>query len=94
MILGYEPGYIISLLIVVSALLFFLINLVKYNWKNGEFKTRIALQIWGWFKVFHIVATHNGQTHGIYLMISLFAILYIVIHNFAFKKPDDNSSTN
>ncbi len=87
-ILGYEPGYIISIFIVCAALIFFTINLVRYNWKNGELKTRIALQVWGWFKLFHIVAMHNGQTHGVFLMISLFAILYIVVYNFAFKVPE------
>lgn len=90
MILGYEPGYIVSIFIVTSALILFTINLVKYNWKNGELKTRIALQVWGWFKLLHIVSTYNGYKHYLFLTISLMAILYIVIQNFAFKKPNDS----
>lgn len=87
MIFGYEPGYLISLFIVISALIFFTINLIKYNWRNGELKTRIALQVWAWFKLFHIIATYNGYQHYVFLTISLFAILYIVVTNFAFKRP-------
>lgn len=87
MIFGYEPGYLICLFIVISALIFFTINFFTYSWKNGELKTRIALQVWGWFKLAHIIAVHMGYKHYLFLMVSLFAILFIVVYNFAFKKP-------
>lgn len=93
MIFGYEPGYLICLFIVGSAWLFLLINFVRYKWINGELKTRIALQIWAIFKILHIYATYHGYRHYLFLVVSLFAILYIILRNFNRKPhaPPSNS---
>ena len=79
---GWPPAYLISFVILVSVMIFLLINIIRYNWKNGELKTRIALQIWGWAKVIHILFVAHGDSNGIFLMSSLAAMLYIVSRSY------------
>lgn len=89
--LAWPPAYLVSFLVLVACMLFLTLNLLKYNWKNGEFKTRVALQVWGWAKIFHIWFIIHGHPDwippGTLLMISLSAILYIVIRHYVFSKP-------
>lgn len=87
LIYGWPPAYLASFIVLISTMCFLLINLIRYSYHNGELKTRIALQIWGWFKAIHIIAVVKWHhTHGMFLFVSLCAILYIVMRNYI-KKP-------
>lgn len=84
---GWHLGALVALFTVVSIMIFLLINLTKYNWKNGELKTRIGLQVFGWCIVAHIVTVQHGHQHMIFFDIALLAFLYVVMRNFL-KKPE------
>lgn len=82
-----KPALIIAFFLIIGIIFFLLINLIKYNWKNGELKTRIAFMLWAVFKLMHIVSMYNGHTHGWYMLLSLGAILWILARHYL-KKPE------
>lgn len=82
-----KPALAIAFLIICCIIIFLGINLWKYNWKNGELKTRIAFMAWAVFKLCHIISMYEGATHGWYLLLSLGAILWILARHYV-RKPE------
>ena len=82
-----RPALLIAFIIIVAIIIFLLINLIKYNWKNGELKTRIAFMAWALFKLAHVISMSYGHTHGWYMLLSLAAILWILMRHYL-KKPE------
>lgn len=87
MILGFQPGILLSLLLISSILIFLTINMVKYNWKNGEFVTRVALHVMMWSFFIHVILVHAGHRHGVFFLTGLIAFLFILLKDYLNKKP-------
>lgn len=82
-----RPAILIASVIIITIIVFLLINLWKYNWKNGELKTRIAFMLWAVFKALHIRAMYLHETHGWWMLLSLGAILWILARHYL-RKPE------
>lgn len=81
-----KPAIVIAFFIIVAIIIFLGMNLWRYNWKNGELKTRVLFMLWAVFKLCHIISMYEGKTHGWYMLASLFAILMILMRHYI-KKP-------
>lgn len=92
-----KPALVIAFFIMISIIILLLVNLIRYNWKNGELKVRIFFMLWAIFKVVHIISMWRGEHHGWWLLASLSCILAMIfiIRNKIHKPsdPQPNSQT-
>lgn len=83
-----RPAIIIACFIMCAIIILLLINMIKYNWKNGEFKVRAALMLWAVFKLLHIISMYYHKTHGWWMLLSLGAMLWVLIRHYLKPKME------